>query len=149
MFHGANSHDPDHGRTSAAPVEPPVPVRNSNAPGFSLIEAMLAMSILAVGLLIAAQMIPMALRTTTQTSVRTNAVQVAQRRLDDLRAQDFHAGVLTAGVYSASEGNYNLSWAITDSIPVPGNKRITLTTSWDTANGPRETTLTTYISANN
>ena len=121
----------------------------ANRAGFSLIEVMIAMTILAVGLLVAAQTIPLALMTSTQAGVRTSAVQMAQQRMDDLRSQDFYAGGLTAGLYTATAGHYALQWAITDSIPVPGSKRIVLTASWDAASGPREATLMTYLSAHN
>jgi prepilin-type N-terminal cleavage/methylation domain-containing protein len=117
--------------------------------GFSLIEVMIAMTIIAVGLLIAAQTIPLALMATAQGGVRTNAVQVAQQRLEDLRAQDYYSGALTAGVYSATDGNYNLSWSIQDSVPVPRSKRVELTASWQNSKGTQEATLTTYISAHN
>ena len=117
--------------------------------GFSLVEAMVAMTILSVGLLVAAQTIPMALMATGQAGVRTSAVQVAQQRLDDLRSQDYYAGSLTPGVYTATAGNYDIEWAITDSIPVPGSKCITMTASWDAATGAQEATLTTYVSAHN
>ena len=117
--------------------------------GFSLIEVMIAMTIISIGLLIVAQTIPLALMTTTQAGVRTNAVQVAQQRLDDLRSQDYYSGALTAGVYSATDGNYTLAWSIQDSLPVPGSKRIDLTASWQAAKGTREATMTTYVSAHN
>lgn len=115
--------------------------------GIGLIEIMIAMTILAVGLLAAAQVIPFAMMHTTQSQVRTNAVQVAQSRLDDLRSLDFDAAGLTPGVYTASSDQYNLVWSIADSVPVPGSKRIVLTASWATVNGTKESTLSTFITA--
>jgi Tfp pilus assembly protein PilV len=123
----------------------PAARRRAGDVGIGLIEVMVALTILAVGLLAAAQMIPYAMMHTTQSQVRTNAVEVAQARLDELRSLDFDDPQLTPGVYTASQGQYNLRWAIADSMPVPGSKRIVLTASWDTVNGAMEATLSTYV----
>jgi Tfp pilus assembly protein PilV len=117
--------------------------------GLSLIEVLIAMTIMAVGLLLLVQAVPLALMTTTQAGVRTNAVQVAQQQLEHLRSQDYYSGSLTAGRYTATQGRYNLAWAIADSVPVPGSKRIVMTTSWEAVRGPQQATLTTYVSAHN
>jgi Tfp pilus assembly protein PilV len=106
---------------------------------------MVAMSILAIGLLSAAQLIPVALMHTRQGQVRTNAVEVAQRRVDALRASEFTSTALAAGTYTSTEDGYNLVWTITDSIPVPKSKMIVLTSSWNTSTGVKEATLTTYV----
>jgi type IV pilus assembly protein PilV len=120
--------------------------KKGRSAGFSLIEVTIAMVVLGIGLLSAAQMIPLAMAGVTQARVRTNAVQEAQERLDDLMANDFDDAALNAGTYTETVGNYNLTWTITDNNPVPGSKRIELTTSWTTVTGAQDASFTTYLS---
>lgn len=117
--------------------------------GFSLVETMIAMVILGIGLLWVAQMVPVALAGVTQAGVRTNAVQAAQERLDDLKASGFTDAPLEAGSYSETQGKYTLSWTVTDNVPVPGSKRIVMTASWNTAKGTQSATLNTLVSRGN
>lgn len=120
--------------------------KKKRSAGFSLIEVMIAMAVLGIGLLSAAQMVPLAMAGVTQARVRTNAVQAAQERLDDLKSNDFDASALAAGTYTETVGNYTLVWTITDNTPVPASKRIELSASWNTRAGTQSATFTTYVS---
>ncbi len=111
--------------------------------GFSLVEMMMAMAVLGIGLLSIAQIIPLALAGVTQARVRTQAVQAGQERLDDLMASEYDS--LLAGSYSETIDDYSMAWTITDNSPVPGSKRIDLTTSWVTLKGTQSVDLTTYL----
>ena len=117
--------------------------------GFSLVEVMVAITFLGVGLLAIAQLIPMGLATISQARVRTNAVQAAQQRLDELRAEDFSSAALTPGVYTETVGNYTLQWTITDNDPVSGSKRVNMVASWQNLTGTKTARLTTYLTAHN
>mgnify|MGYP001108074209 CR=1 FL=1 len=76
----------------------------SDAKGFSLVEVMIAITFLGIGLLAVAQFIPLGMAGITQARVRTNAVQAAQLRLDDLKSEDFSSAALTAGLYRKFHG---------------------------------------------
>ncbi len=115
--------------------------------GFSLVEVMIAITFLGIGLLGIAQLVPMGLGTITQARVRTNAIQAAQQRMDDIRSADFSSADLTAGTYTETIGNYTLSWTITDDSPVPGSKRIAMTAAWQHLTGTKTARLVTYVSA--
>lgn len=119
----------------------------SDAKGFSLVEVMIAITFLGIGLLAVAQFIPLGMAGITQARVRTNAVQAAQLRLDDLKSEDFSSAALTAGTYTETAGNYTLSWTIIDDNPVPGSKRINLTASWANLTGTKNARLTTFVTA--
>jgi len=108
---------------------------------------MIAMTFLAIGLMGIAQLVPLGLAGVTQARVRTNAVQAAQEMMDELRAQDFNAPALTAGTYTETDGNYTLSWTVTDNAPVPGSKRIQLASAWNAPRGTQTVALTTYLTA--
>lgn len=116
--------------------------------GFSLIEVMIAITFLGIGLLAIGQLVPAGMAGITQARVRTNAVQAAQVRMDDLRSEDFAAAALTAGTYTETAGDYTLTWTIIDNTPVPGSKRINLTASWQNLTGTKTARLTTFVTAN-
>jgi prepilin-type N-terminal cleavage/methylation domain-containing protein len=115
--------------------------------GFSLVEVMIAMTFLGIGLLAVAQMIPLGMAGVTQARLRTNAVQSAQQKVDELRAGDFSDAALTAGTYSETDGHYTLDWTVTDDTPVPGVKRLAMTASWPHYSGTKTVNLTTHIAA--
>lgn len=128
-----------------APKRPLKRVRSGESEGFSLIEVMVALSFLGIGLLAVAQMIPTGMAAITQARVRTNAVQAAQQRIDDLRAEDF--ADVTAGAFSDSTGDYILNWTIAVDDPVPGMKRVDMAATWENITGPKTVNLKTYITA--
>lgn len=116
--------------------------------GFSLIEVMVAITFLAIGLLAVAQMVPVGVAGVIQARVRTNATQSAQQKLEELKAADYQDAILTAGAYTETAGDYDLAWTITNNQPVPGSKRVDLTSSWENFSGVKTVTLTTYITNN-
>jgi type IV pilus modification protein PilV len=120
--------------------------RAHRARGFSLVELLIAMVVMAIGLLGAAQMIPLAMAGVTQAGIRTRSVQLAQERLDELVTNDYEAAVLNAGTYSETVDNTTIDWTIADNIPVPGTKRIDLAVSWVTSRGTQTSSFTTYLS---
>lgn len=120
-------------------------IRDHNSKGFSLIEIMIAMTFLGIGLLAVAQMIPAGMAGVTQAQLRTRAVQAAQEKVDELRVQTFTSPTLTPGTYSETSGNFTLDWTITDNDPIPGMKRLDLTSSWQHYTGTKTVTLNTYI----
>ena len=126
--------------------EPPIGERSRRERGFSMVELLIAMVVMAIGLMGAAQMIPLAMAGVTQAGMRTRSVQIAQERLDDLVSKDYDASVLNAGTYSETVDNTTLDWTIADDSPVPGTKRIDLTVSWVTARGTQNSSFTTFLS---
>ena len=113
--------------------------------GFSLIEVAVAIGVVAVGLLALAQTVPMAMSTVVQAQLRTNAVEHAQQRMDDLRSRDFGSAALGAGTYSEITPNYTIQWVITDDQPLPGCKLIEVTVAWQTVRGTRTSELSTFL----
>lgn len=115
--------------------------------GFSMVELLIAMVVMAIGMLGAAQMIPLAMAGVTQAGLRTRSVQLAQDRLDNLRANDFDAAPLTAGTYSETVDPITVSWTITDNDPMPGTKRIELQASWPSIRGTQNSNFSTFLTS--
>lgn len=112
--------------------------------GFSLIELLIAMSVLAVGMLAAASMQYSAVRNNTQGNVSTQASMLAKSQLEMLKNQDIGSAVLAAGDYSDATpidengnpgGIYNRSWRI-DPLGTSA-RRIRMTVQWTKFGDPR------------
>jgi type II secretion system protein I len=113
--------------------------------GFSLIEVLVAIGIFSfamLGLAIGAIAITRANKTSQSHTVATN---VAQDKLEQLRAQPFAA--VTAGTDTVTfQGvNYTRTWALAASTPT--FKQIDVTVNW-TDYGPRNTKVSSGMSPN-
>jgi type IV pilus assembly protein PilV len=112
--------------------------------GFSLIELLIAMSIMALAMLAAASMQYSAVRNNTTGNVSTQANMLAKAQLEMLKNQDIGSAALTPGDYSDptpidENGNpggiYNRSWKI-DPLGTSA-RRIRVTVQWTKFGGPR------------
>ncbi len=105
--------------------------------GFSLIEMLIAMSVLALGMLAAASMQYSAVRNNTSGNVSTQASMLAKAQLEMLKNQDIDSTVLEPGDYSDATpiddngnpgGIYNRSWNIANLGT--SARRLTVTVQW-------------------
>jgi type IV pilus assembly protein PilV len=105
--------------------------------GFSLIEMLIAMSVLALGMLAAASMQYSAVRNNTSGNVSTQASMLAKSQLEMLKNQDIDSTVLAPGDYSDATpiddngnpgGIYNRSWNIANLGT--SARRLTVTVQW-------------------
>ena len=118
--------------------------------GLSLIELMIAMSVLALGMLAAASMQYSAVRNNTTGNVNTQAALLAEAQLEILKNQDIDSAALAPGDYSDptpidENGNpggiYNRSWRI-DPLGASA-RRIRVTVQWRKFGDPRSVVLRT------
>ena len=108
-----------------------------NTKGFSLIELLIAMSVLAVGMLAAASMQYSTVRNNTQGNVSTQASMLAKAQLEMLKNQNIGSAVLAPGDYNAPSpidengnpgGIYSRFWSIE---PLgTAARRIRVTVQW-------------------
>lgn len=114
------------------------------ANGFSLIELLIAMSVLAFGMLAAASMQYSTVRNNTQGNVSTQASMLAKAQLEMLKNQDIDSAVLAPGDYNDPSpvdengnpgGIYNRSWRI-DPLGAAA-RRIRVTVQWTKFGKPR------------
>ena len=108
----------------------------SNQKGFSLLELLIALTVLAIGLLGLAGLHVAAIQGNVSGFKISTATAVAQERIEVLKALDASAAAMTAGAH-ADDGNqvvqgitYNRSYTIQDNTPVSGTSTITLTVTW-------------------
>jgi len=107
--------------------------------GFSLIEVMIALIILAVGLLALMTMQIVSIRANAFSSEMTYASMLAQSRFERLRNMDYAsiaptAGPITDEIINADAKTKGISYTILrdvdDNFPATDMKTITLTVNW-------------------
>jgi type IV pilus assembly protein PilV len=124
------------------------PIHNEN--GFSLIELLIALSILAIGMLAAASMNYSAVRNNTNGNVYTQANMLAKGLLESLKSQDIDSAALAPGDYSDPNpvdengnpgGIYMRTWNIANYGTQ--SRQITVTVQWQTVvgGGPRSVVM--------
>jgi type IV pilus assembly protein PilV len=105
--------------------------------GFSLIELLIAMSVMALGMLAAASMQYSAVRNNTTGNTSTQASMLAKSTLEMLKNQDIGSTALAVGDYVDSTpvdasgnpgGIYNRNWRI-DPLGT-SSRRISVTVEW-------------------
>ena len=122
--------------------------------GFTILELLIAMSILAVGILGTTKMQWWTVRNNTTGNVITQANMLAQTQVETLKNQDI--STLVPGTYYDSNnpvdenggagGIYNRSWAIANYSAF--SRQITLTVQWTRIGGTRRVVLTSLARGN-
>lgn len=102
--------------------------------GFTLIETMIAMAILAIGILAVASMQITAFQGNRAARRQTEAVALAAQQLEELAALPYDDARLAGGSHSASgvgpAGLYDVEWRIVADSPLPETKTVALTVQW-------------------
>lgn len=100
--------------------------------GFTLIEVIFAMTILAVGLLAVGTMQTSAIRGNSFSIDMTSAMDVVQDRVDKLLALNIGHADLSAGNHPdpVTGDRYDVSWVVQDNNPINNVKTITVTATW-------------------
>ena len=128
-------------------------IDNNN--GFSLIELLIAMSVMAIGMLAAASMQYSAVRNNTTGNTSTQATMLAKSTLEMLKNQDIDSAALAVGDYVDStpvDGNgnpggiYNRNWRI-DPLGT-ASRRISVTVEWTKFGSTRRVMVRTNTMGN-
>ena len=114
--------------------------------GFTLMEVLIAISILAVGLLAIASMQIAAIQTTGGAKAISKGVLWAEDRMEYFSSLPYNHTALSAGTGKAdplgSPAGYTLTYSVTNNDPKPQCKRITITVRWAEKGVTKTTTLT-------
>ena len=122
-----------------------------NQSGFSLIELLIAMAILALAMLAAATMQLGSIRNNTKGNIFTQATMLAKGKMEELKStQDLTtlADGAENGLNAAGQpgGIYNLSWTVADLGTTA--RRITVTVQWTRGTQTRQVSITTNTRGN-
>ncbi len=117
-----------------------------NSNGFTLIEIMLALGILAFGILAIASMEMSALNGTASAQRVTEAMTIAQDRVEKFVALSYTDSLLSPGTHNDTSppAGYTVSWTVINNSPVNNTKTINVTVSW-TEKGANKSATISYI----
>ena len=121
-----------------------------NDKGTSLLEIIVALTVFAVGLVIAMRTLPESSAKTTRGRNLSIAVNLAQEGIEELMGRPFNDADLTAGNHDDPDnplrGHFNRQWTVTDATPVTGMKLIEVSVEFPTAGADSVATLRTFKS---
>ena len=142
-------------RMSLVPQPRPVPPRKPSArAGFSVIELMVALTVLGLGIMGLANVFPLGSQAQMKDRLRTSGADLAQQKMEQLRLLPWSHADLTDGTHPGSngetlnltnEGVFNRRWIVTTQA---GNfsdmKLVTVRVRW-TVLRPDSVELTSYF----
>lgn len=114
----------------------------SDQKGFSLLEVLIAISIMAIGLLALCQMQIKAIQGNAFSGKTTDATTLAQDTLERLMTLDYTDADLTAGSHppgsqaqisgtqQVANVTYTISWGVTVDSPIDDTKTVDITVTW-------------------
>ncbi len=114
--------------------------------GFTLLEVIVAISILTFGLLAVASMQMTAIRGNYNASNITEATTVAQDRLEDLMGLLYSDSLLenpgTGDPAPPSPSGYTVTYDVSDNNPIPNTRLVAVTVQWQDKGVQKQTVLT-------
>jgi Tfp pilus assembly protein PilV len=131
-------------------------IRNLHNPagsedGIGLVEIIIAMLIFSIGISVAIQTLPVSNVSTTRSRNITLATNLAQEKIEELKAVPFSHADLAAGGHTDPdnplERHFTRSWNVTDDVPLTGMKELDVTVSFNAMSADSSVTLTTYITS--
>lgn len=99
--------------------------------GFSLIEIMISIAIIAIGLFAVMSVLIVVIKGNTHSSKSTTAMTLAQDRLEDFRNMDYDDIAGTYTVYNNPD--YYLQATVDTDTPVANTKTVTINVYWNPA----------------
>ncbi|HDR15353.1 MAG TPA: prepilin-type N-terminal cleavage/methylation domain-containing protein [Desulfobacteraceae bacterium] len=111
--------------------------------GFTLLEVIIAISILAVGLLAVAAMQDSAMKATVEAYNTTERTIRAQDRMELLLSLPYKDSMLLAGSHSDASAppGYTITWNVDEDDPVTNSKKVTVFVSRQDRNRTRSTSI--------
>jgi len=123
-----------------------------NNKGFSLLELIIAIAVLAVGLVGVLQIFPIGLRASQRAGMMTKAAFLAQNKIEDVKLAGFDAITELPPKIPLSGRDGDFEWAIKiDEIAPEGveasedMRKITVTLTWPERNTTRSKEFITYV----
>ncbi|MBZ0266787.1 prepilin-type N-terminal cleavage/methylation domain-containing protein [bacterium] len=113
--------------------------------GFSLIELMIAITVLGVGILSLAGLYPMATGKVTRGDLESRATFLGQAKVEELKRVSWE-DLTTSADRDTVETVFVRDWSVQEDEPVDGMKRVNVTVAWRDNRGPRSVVLSSFLS---
>lgn len=120
-------------------------VAAKGARGFSLVEVMVAITIIGVGVLSMASLFPLSMRKVTRGDLESRATFHAQAKLEELKRTSWNQ-LVTSAAADTIEASFVRSWTIQENAPATGMKTVSVDVTWSDGKGPRTVLLSCYLS---
>lgn len=135
-------------------VVPTVPRPAATCGGFSLIEAVLAVALLAFSLVSYSALMMGVVAAEREAQRRTAATGLVLDKLEQLRSTPFaaitsgsDAPMNGAGEADAADSMFTRSWIVSNNTPVPGTRTILILCTWADKSGSKTVRLDTVVSS--
>ncbi len=107
-------------------------MRAGNPPGYTLVEALVALAVFALGMSAFLPMIVANVRAGDAAAVRTRAVALAQEKIEAFRSMTFEQVVAGGGGEETVDGMFTRRWSLYPVPPDPDELvRVSVEVSWN------------------
>ncbi|MGQ0720564.1 MAG: type IV pilus modification PilV family protein [Candidatus Eiseniibacteriota bacterium] len=113
--------------------------------GFSLVEMMIAITVLGVGLLSIAGLFPLAIHKASVGDLESRATFHAQSKIEELKRFPW-VQLVNVAAADTVQAVFARNWTIQENAPVLGMKQVQVTVTWRDERGPRTVTLSSFLS---
>ena len=113
--------------------------------GFSLVELMVTLVLIGIGVMAVAALFPLATKNVNDGRLLTTALGRAQDKIEELQQAGYSSSLMNPGTYTDSLSSYVRTWAVQDSLPTVGSKRVNVSVSWPARQGRESVNLATYV----
>lgn len=120
--------------------------RSRREGGFSLIELMIAITILGVGILSLAGLFPLAMQKVSRGDLESRATFHAQAKLEEMKRVPWGNLTVAQSGNDAVETMFGRTWTIQEDVPVSGMKQVDVVVTWQDKRGPRTVSLSSFLS---
>lgn len=103
--------------------------------GFTLIEIVVAIVMLAFGVLASASLTAALMRSNRGVTNRTRAIETLRLKVEDLQSQRYSEIVTGNDTATIGGITYSRAWTVTPNVPIANLKTVTLTVTWGDRQG--------------
>ncbi|MDP2920986.1 MAG: type II secretion system protein [Candidatus Omnitrophota bacterium] len=125
----------------------------NNKKGFSLLELVIAIAVLAIGLVGVLQIFPIGLRASQRAGMMTKAAFLAQNKIEDVKLAGFEAITELPPKIPLSGRDGDLEWAVKiEDLSLEGvdsgsdMRKVTVTVTWPERNTTKSKDFIAYVS---
>jgi len=115
--------------------------------GFTMVEALIGLVVFGVGILMLSQLAPRSSHAGIRARSVSEAMNLAQGKVEELRAMPSESTELAAGTHvdTAALGAFRRQWVVDDDTPMSGMRRVSVRVSFATTSADSVVVVTTYF----